>query len=311
VSATAIPLFSNLVLPANVAGNSDGAPRGPFTQGNPMASPGFFDTLSIPFISGRDFVAADSRTTPAVAIVNEEFVRVHGLGTDPVGSIVRVEGPFVNAPVEVVGVVRDSSYSVVKGAVQPLLFTPRVPGDTSFANRFFYVATDVAPESFVVRVPRILAEIDPSLSVTNVASLARVSRNSVWGDRLMASLAASFAFLATLLTAIGLYGVLSYSVARRQRELGLRLALGAAPDRLLKAVLKQVAAMAGIGIAIGLLAGIALGRVAGGMLYGLSGSDPLVLAAAVTVAATVVLVASYSPARRASQVEPMRALRYE
>jgi ABC-type antimicrobial peptide transport system permease subunit len=191
------------------------------------------------------------------------------------------------------------------------MFTPRVPGDTSFGLRFFYVAANVDPESFIVRIPQILGEVDPSLPVTNLALLERVARNSLWGDRLMATLATSFAVLATLLTAIGLYGVLSYNVTRRQREIGLKLALGAEPKRLLTAVLKQVATTACFGIALGLVAAVALARLARGMLYELSAYDPLVLTAAVLVVALTVLAAGYVPAKRASKVEPMQALRYE
>ena len=312
VSSAAIPLLSNLVLPATVTGGgADPGAAGPFTQGNPQALPGLFETLSIPLVAGRDFTAADARETPVVAVVNEAFVRAHGMGEEPVGQSVRVAGPFVHSTLQVIGVVRDARYSAIKGPVLPQLFTPRVPGDTTFASRFFYVRTDVDPESLIARIPRLVAEIEPSLPVTNLATLEQRGDDNVWGDRLMASLATSFAVLATLLTAIGVYGVLSYNLAQRTRELGLRLALGAEPQRLLVAVLKQVATTALIGIGVGLVLAIALGRVAGAMLYGLSGYDPLVLTTAIAVIFIVVLAATFGPARRASRIEPLQALRYE
>jgi putative ABC transport system permease protein len=311
VASAAIPPLSGLVLPANVAAADGGAGSSPFTQGNPMSSPGLFATLAIPFVAGRDFTAADSLATPASAIVNEEFVRAHGLGPDAVGRSVRIAGPFVNATLQIVGVIRDVRYSTIKRRVLPQLYTPVVPANTTFGTRFFYVKTAADPDGLLVTIPRILAEIDPSLPVANLTTLARHARDSTFGDRLVASLAASFAVLATALTAIGLYGVLSYNVARRTRELGLRLALGAAPDGLLITVLKQVAAMAAIGAGIGLVLALALSRAMSAALYGLSSADPVVIAAAVAVIGAIVLGASYVPARRASRIEPMRALRYE
>jgi ABC-type antimicrobial peptide transport system permease subunit len=137
------------------------------------------------------------------------------------------------------------------------------------------------------------------------------ARNDVYRERLIAMLSVTFAGLATLLAAIGLYGVLAYNVAQRTRELGLRLALGAEPTSLRALVLKQVGAMAVMGVALGLATAVGLGRIAEALLVGLSGHDPVVLIAAVVAIGLVVLAAGYAPARRASSITPMEALRYE
>jgi ABC-type antimicrobial peptide transport system permease subunit len=157
----------------------------------------------------------------------------------------------------------------------------------------------------------VVAEVDPTVPVTDLRTMEVQVRDNVYRERLIATLSASFAVLATLLAAIGLYGVLAYNVAQRTRELGLRLALGAEPSGLRALVVKQVGVMTVIGSAIGLAAAAGLGRVAEALLVGLSGHDPAVLIAAVAVISFVVLGASYVPARRASRIAPMEALRYE
>ena len=160
-------------------------------------------------------------------------------------------------------------------------------------------------------LPRVVARVDPEVPVQNLQTMETEVHVNIYVDRLLSTLSAAFAALATLLAGIGLYGVLAYNVTQRTRELGLRLALGAPPVRLRAMVLKQVGTMAVIGAAIGLAAALALGRVAESLLYGLSGRDPFVIAAAVTVLAAVVLAGSWWPARRASRIAPTEALRYE
>jgi len=156
-----------------------------------------------------------------------------------------------------------------------------------------------------------VAGIDRNLPVNGLITMSRQVQDNISLDRLIAMFSAAFAGLATLLAAIGLYGMLAYNVAQRTRELGMRLALGAEPAQLRGIVLRQVGLMALIGGVIGLAVAIALGRMAESLLFGLSGHDPWVLAAAVAVLSVAVFVAGYLPARRASNVAPMEALRYE
>jgi ABC-type antimicrobial peptide transport system permease subunit len=176
---------------------------------------------------------------------------------------------------------------------------------------FYYLRAGVDPEALLATIPRVVAEFDPEVPVTNLKTLVTTVQESVYIDRLLSMLSAGFAALATLLAGIGLYGVLAYNVTQRTRELGLRLALGAAPARLRTMVLKQVGAMALIGAGAGLIAALALGRVAESVLFGMSGRDPVVLGAAVAVLAAVVLAGAWLPARRASRIEPTEALRCE
>jgi len=169
----------------------------------------------------------------------------------------------------------------------------------------------VDADTLVGMIPRVIANIDPTLPVNDLVTMRRQFENNVYLDRMITMLSASFAVLATLLAAIGLYGVLAYNVAQRTRELGLRLALGAAPGNLRAMVLGQVGRMTVIGIALGVVAAVGLGRAAQKLLYGLSGYEPLVLIAAAAVLSMVVFAAAYLPARRASSIAPMEALRYE
>ena len=270
-------------------------------------APGFFAALSIPLKEGRDFTAADRLLAPRVAIVNEAFVRKFNLGEDAIGTQFGWNGP--SRDIEIVGVVGDAKYSQVRAEVPPQLFLSRLQNPL-LGIMTFYVRAGVEPGTLAQTVRQTVARIDPNLPLATVTTLQRQARENMFLDRLVMALSASLAVLATLLAAVGLYGVLAYNVVQRTRELGLRLALGAAPAELQRMVLKQVGAMALIGGGLGLVAAIGLGRASEALLYGVSGYDPLVLVVAVAVLSTVVLGAGYLPARRASKVAPIEALRH-
>jgi ABC-type antimicrobial peptide transport system permease subunit len=182
------------------------------------------------------------------------------------------------------------------GGIQAMFYNLRASGD---------------PKGLLTMVPRVAAEVDPDVPVTNLATMTTTLNGNVYVDRLLSMLSAGFAALATLLAGIGLYGVLAYNVTQRTRELGLRLALGAAPARVRALILKQVGVMALIGAGVGLAGAFGLGWAAESQLYGMSGRDPLVFGAAFAVLALVVLAASWVPAWRASRIAPTQALRYE
>ena len=174
-----------------------------------------------------------------------------------------------------------------------------------------YVRTALDPNQVVGTMQPLVADLDPNLPVNELRTLPEQVRESVFLDRLMSTLAASFAALATLLAAVGLYGVLAYTVSQRTREFGLRMALGAGPNKVRGLVMRQVAWMTAIGGVIGLGAAIGLGQLARSILFELEGYDPVALATSVGVLVVVALTAGFIPAYRASRIDPMRALRYQ
>ena len=270
---------------------------------------GFFRTLQIPLLAGRDFSESDTLGGARVAIVNETFARKFALGADAVGKRMAT-GSGDELDIEIIGLLKDAKYHQVKDEVPPQFFLARHQNeDLGFMN--FYVRTSLDPAQVLAAVPGVVASLDANLPVDNLSTLPDVIRDTVFLDRLIGLLSSGFAVLATLLAATGLYGVLSYSVVQRTRELGLRQALGATPLRLRGMVLRQVGWMAVAGGLAGLGFAVLLGRAAEAVLFGLSGYDPVVLAGAMAVLGAVVLVAGYLPARRASRITPMEALRHE
>jgi putative ABC transport system permease protein len=269
-------------------------------------SPGFFRTLSIPLLAGRNFAAADAADAPRVAIVNESFVRKFNLGDEPVGK--RLSLGARARDIEIVGVVGDAKYSAVKNRIPPQVFLPRRQ-DANLDALTFYVRGGLATASLEAMIPRVVSAIDPQLPVSNLTELERQVRDTAFLDRMVSMLSAGLAGLATLLAAIGLYGVLAYSVSQRRRELGLRLAMGARPVDLEALVFRQVGLMGLAGVAFGLAGAMLAGQAAQALLFGLTGHDPLVLVAAAAQLSVVVAAAGYLPARRAARLAPMEALR--
>lgn len=271
--------------------------------------PGFFRTLQIPLLAGRDFSETDALGGARVAVVNETFARKFGLGSDAVGKRMAT-GSTDELDIEIIGLLKDAKYSNVKDEIPAQYFLARRQNEgLGFMN--FYLRTALDPAQVLAAVPGVVASLDPNLPVDNLSTLPDVIRDTVFLDRLIGLLSSGFALLATLLAATGLYGVLSYSVVQRTRELGLRQALGATPLRLRRMVLRQVGWMSMAGGLAGLLLAVLLGRAAEAVLFGLSGYDPVVLCGAVAAVGAVVLAAGYLPARRASRITPMEALRYE
>ena len=311
VTSSTVPLLAGSNWGNDVA--VEGFKAGPDTDSNSRfneVGPGYFPTLGIPLLAGRDFTRADALTAPPVAIVNEAFAKKFNLGRDAIGKRISNKGPNTPLTMEIVAIAKNAKYSDVKRAIPPIFFVP-YRQDETIGQINFYVRTGSDPERFLSNIPKVLARLDANLPVENLRTLPQQVRENVFLDRFISVLSASFACLATLLAAVGLYGVLAYTVSQRTREIGLRMALGAAPSRVRWMVLRQVGVMVVIGGAIGLGAAIGLGLLAQSLLFELKGSDPVVLVAAAVSLSLVALAAGFIPAHRASQVDPMSALRYE
>ena len=302
-----------------LAGNSwgsdvevDGWKSGPDIDSNSRfnaVSPGYFKTLGVPVLSGREFTSSDRLGTPKVAIVNESFAKKFKLGRDVVGKHMAYSGAKIN-DVEIVGLVKDAKYNDVKDVVPPVFFFAWMQ-DSTVGSLNYYVRTSLDPRQAMRTIPATIARLDPNLPVEDLKTLPQQVRESVYLDRMISTLSAAFAALATLLAAVGLYGVLAYTVAQRTREIGVRMALGADARRVRSMVLRQVGRMTLIGGVIGIGGALALEKTARSLLYGLEGHDPWVVVASAVVLALVALGAGYLPARRASKIHPMQALRYE
>jgi predicted permease len=303
------------ILAGNNWGNSvrvQGFERGPDTDAGSrfnMIGPEYFKTLGIRLLSGREFTLADERGRPDVAIVNEAFAKKFGLGRDAVGK--RMATSDTGAlDMEIVGLVQDAKYSEVKDTIPPQFFSPyRQTG--SVGRISFYVKTAGDPIQLLRSIPGAMRRLDANLPVEELKTLPQQVRENTFLDRMISILSASFAFIATVLAAIGLYGVLAYSVAQRTREIGVRMALGASGGNVRAMVLRQVAIMTVIGGIVGLASAIAGGRGAKSLLFEIQSHDPWVMVAASLLLVLVALAAGYVPARKASRVDPMQALRYE
>jgi predicted permease len=310
VASSMVPLLAGSNWGSDVT--VQGFAKGPDTDANARyneVNPGYFRTLGIPVMSGREFTAADSADAPKVAIVNEAFAKKFGLGRDAVGKRMS-SGSGQQLDTEIIGVVQNAKYSQVKQEVPPLFFRPHRQ-DKDVGSLGFYIRSASDPEQVLRAAPGVIARLDPNLPLENLKTMPQQVRENVFLDRMISTLSASFAVLATVLAAVGLYGVLAYTVAQRTREIGLRMALGASGHHVRMMVLRQVALMVLVGGTIGIAAAIAMGTSAGSLLFELKGYDPAVITLSAIILALVALGAGYIPAERASRIDPMRALRYE
>jgi predicted permease len=309
VGSAMMPLVTGSRFTRGVQGFDVGQNVDPIVPIN-MVSSGFFAALGVPLLAGREFAETDTVDSPSVVVVNQSFVQRFGLGNDVIGRRFRSAGG--DSDLEIVGLVADAAYSGtgVKQDVPPQYYQPLSQVDFG-STRHFYVRSTVSPDALLRTIARVVADVDPDLPVDGLRTMESQFANNIYVDRLVTVLSATFAILATVLTAVGLYGTLSYAVTQRTRELGVRLALGAVPQRLRAMVLRQVGAMAAIGCAVGLAAAAGLVGAAQAILFGVSSYDPAAFATAVVVLSVVALAAGYFPARRASRIAPMAALRYE
>jgi predicted permease len=276
-----------------------------------FVSPGYFKTMEITMLAGRDFRPADAVGTPLVCIVNEAFAKKYFGTTNAVGHRIGMgNDPGTKTDITIIGVSRNTKYESMRDEIPTEVFRPYrqmefVTGMTA------YVRTAQNPDQVFLSIRKRVHDLDPNLPVFEMITLERQVENSLVTERLVATLSSGFGFLATLLAAIGLYGVMAYTVARRTREIGIRMAIGAAQADVLWLVMREVLFLLAIGIAIALPASWILTQSVRSQLYGIQPADPLSIATATLVIAAVALAAGYMPARRATRVDPVNALRYE
>jgi predicted permease len=310
VTAATVPVLAGSNWGNDVA--VQGFQSGPDVDSNSRfdeVGPGFFRTMGIPLAGGREFTDADIVGAPKVAIVNEAFVEKFHLGADAVGKLM-AQGGGTKLDTTIVGVIRNAKYSQVKDRIPPVYYVP-YRQDKDLGDVQLYVRTAADPTQAASAVSEVVRRTDPNLPIESLKTLDRQIEENTFLDRMMSTMSALFAVLATVLAAVGLYGVLAYTVAQRTREIGLRMALGAAPGRVRRMVLRQVGYMTLAGGVVGLLGAYQLGKGAASLLYEMKGSDPAILGAAAVLLTAVALAAGFFPARRASRIDPMRALRYE
>jgi predicted permease len=312
-SYSMVPLLSNHL---GIMGfHWPGTPQDQESEADLLAvGPDFFKTMSIPLLAGRDFTGSDfalsaanggaqPTSAPTPVVVNQAFVKKYVGGGNPLGELF---GTDVPPGFEIVGVVRDTKYNSLREDIKATIYTPqRVMGAT------FELRAAADPRVILPAIRKAVAEVNPDLPLFDVSTESEQIDRLLFQERLVARISGFFGLLALVLACIGLYGLLSYEVSRRTREIGIRMALGAQPGGVLKLVLRQGFVLAIVGSIVGIGVALALTRYLGSMLYDVHANDPATIIGAVALLILVALAACYIPARRATRVDPLVALRYE
>jgi putative ABC transport system permease protein len=276
----------------------------------PSVTPAYFSTLEIPLLAGRALTVDDAAGKPKVAVVNESFA-VHFFGNPQkaLGHFIARGGGKVKPDIEIVGVVKDAKHTTLRDDILRTTFASYLQSDPSAMT--FYVRTRLAPADAESSIRRAMQGLDAKIVLDSFRTMDEQIDNNLSTERLVALLASSFGILAALMAGVGLYGVLAYSTAQRTREIGIRIALGAGKAKVFRMVLIEVLGLTGISMAFALPLSLLLTRTVRSQLFGISSGDPLTFALVVLLIAGVAMVAALVPARRASRIDPMRALRYE
>lgn len=291
-----------------------------------MIGPGYFAAMGIPIVAGRDFRLTDNREvkregssdepenerwTPTTAIINEKFAQKYFAGRNPIGMHIGFgSDPGTATQMEVIGVVKDVKYTNLRDEIPVQAFIPYL-GSRFVSDMTVYVRTVGEPNQLMTSLRAKVREMDANLPIYAMRTMDEQISNSLSTERMIASLSTVFGFVATVLAIIGLYGVMSYSVSQRTREIGIRMALGAEQGKVIGMVMREVVTLIAIGVGVGMPAALVLTRVVKSQLYGLEAHDPWTLGLATGGLAMVACAAGYVPALRASRVDPMKALRYE
>ena len=274
-------------------------------------SPAYFSTLGIPLLSGREFTEADGTTAPKVAIASEAMVKRFFPGRNPIGAHFAFGGGNnVKPDIEIVGVVKDVKQEHVSSAIQPYVYIPYAQRP-KLTGMTFYVRSTQDPLLLGSALQSEVRQMDANLPVYDLKTMQRVVEEDLFSARMVAVLSAAFAALAALLAALGIYGVLAYVVVQRTREIGIRMALGAVAGQVRLLIVKEVGSMVLLGVGVGLPLAYGLARFSESLLYGVHAGDPAVYALGLGLIALIALAACFIPARRATRVDPLVALRYQ
>jgi predicted permease len=281
------------------------------TVNNNRIGPEYLATMGIPLLSGREFTAADAAGGQKVAIINETMARRFFANRNPIGSRFAFgAGDAIRPDIEIVGVMKDSKHATMREEKQPFAYLPYAQ-EEDLGRITFYARTDQDVDAIAPSLRREVARRDNNLPIFGLKTLQQQVDESLFTDRFVTFLSVCFGLLAAALAAIGLYGVMAYTVTRRIREIGIRIALGATQGRVAWLILREVALLALIGLLAGVPLAFALGRATESLLFNVKAGDPLVFAVASLLLGCVALLGGYLPARRAAKVDPMVALRRE
>lgn len=313
-SATAIelPLISGSVSNSSVL--VDGQPRdknkGDAISLNNSVGSRFFQTFSIPIIAGRSLNEADTPASQYVAVVNQAFVKQFFPNTNPLGKTFRADEKSTQ-PIEIVGIAKDAKYYTLREDPPSTFYTPYRQNADGTEGMTFAVHTRMQAETIVPLLRSAVSSIDKDLPLLDIRTQNEQIEDRTKQERIFASLTSGFGMLALILACIGIYGIMAYTVARRTNEIGIRMALGAETSRVLRMVLREASWLAIIGVIAGLGAALAMGHLIASMLYGLKAYDPYTLGGAALLLVFIALAASWIPARRAANIDPIKALRHE
>jgi predicted permease len=302
-TTTTIPLMGGSWTHNIRIGSSEGASKFAWV------GPDYFKTMGIPLQTGRGFNQNDTATSPRVAVVNQAFIKQFLGGANPIGLTLRTspEPQYPSTVYEIVGVVPDTKYACLSCGIPPQTFAPA----PQLPNQHPWTSMVIQGDGPVeIAIKRRIAEKHPEI-VMETSSFQQDIRDGMVRDRLLAMLSGFFGLLAALLAMVGLYGVISYTVARRRGEIGIRVALGAARRQVVGMVMREAGVLLAIGVLVGAVLSLIAGRGANSLLFGLKAYDPLTLIFSVALLVMIAALASFLPARRASRVDPMEALRYE
>jgi predicted permease len=312
-AVSSLPLAGgNFIISFTVDGRPEPPPAQQPSMDVAIATPGYFRAMGIDLVRGRGFAPGDDARAPQVVLLSEAAVRRHFAGEDPIGKVIRLglgRGRGPKAGGEVVGVVRDVKRHGLAKASPPEIYVPYAQYPVQ--SMALVLRTDVPPRSLAAAAERVVHGLDPELPVVRLTTLEELVARSISQPRFYTLLLAAFASSALFLAALGLFGVMSYAVAQRTRELSVRLALGARPQALLRMVLREAMALGSAGAALGLAGALVVSRSLEALLYSVSPSDPVTLTVTALVLVATTLVAGYLPARRATRVDPVVALRAE